>query len=104
MAETIRPFSCGSQYGDWTASNCERCTKDYDEAARDWRCDIQKAISGAYLDDGRISLEIADRMGYTKSHAAFKAGESAPPYVWPCKEWEPTEKWKAEYVAGKDGD
>ena len=51
-------------------------------------CPILYAIGVAYMDDGCVTEDIAQRMGYT----AHK-GE----YNWMCTEWQPTEEWKAEY-------
>lgn len=85
MSDRAYPFSNGSQYMDWKSSNCEAnegCHKRYDEKAQDWRCDIERAIDNAYMDDGTIDREMAVRMGMP--------GDSN--YVWPCPERDP--KWK----------
>jgi hypothetical protein len=69
MSERMRPFSCGSEMGDWDTRNCQNChlTGYYrDQAHRNdwvWRCDIQRAIGEAYLGDGTISADISRRMG-----------------------------------------
>lgn len=39
----VRPFSCGTQMLDWTASNCERCVKH--DLATNSKCEIDKAIT-----------------------------------------------------------
>lgn len=85
----VRPFSCGSQCADFKGSNCDRCTKGYDEVAGGWKCQIEEAIDAAWLDDGTVSLDIAARMGFTPG----------PPfaYVWPCKEVDWTPEWRAEW-------
>lgn len=78
-SETIRPFHSGSHFGDWCASNCSTCTKAPPEADYDsMPCEIEKALSLAYMTDGRIPLLIADRMGH---------GEGR--YGWPCLAHDP---------------
>jgi len=57
------PFYCGSQKMDWHCYNCSNCTKGYDDEARAWRCDLEKAIDNAFMGDGSVSAEIAKRMG-----------------------------------------
>ena len=91
----MRPFWCGGQYGDWKASNCERCTKGIDNVCPDndsaWpTCEIEAALVEAYCSSGEISDEIAQRMG--RNDAANLS------YGWPCGEVEWTEEWKAEYL------
>lgn len=78
--ETIRPFTCGSQFGDWTASNCSSCTKAAppDATYDSMPCEIEKALTLAYLLDGRIPLPIADRMGHGGGR-----------YGWPCLAHDP---------------
>ena len=78
----VRPFHCGSQYADWEASNCERCTQEVS-------CDIRRTLLWAYFDDGYVPEEIGRRMGYD--------GSAPLRYSWPCSEVEWTEEWKAEY-------
>ncbi len=83
----VRPFYCGTQMGDWTARNCERCVKGWrHEHGSDIRCDIDGAIAVGYIGDGTVSAEIARRMGYVK--------ESPPAYTWDCLERELTSKQK----------
>lgn len=88
--DRFRPFHCGTQFGDWTMSNCDRCklgasptAQSFDEIA----CDIERALAKAYMLDGTVSRRIADRMG---------AIEHDGHYTWMCGEWDPTEEWKAE--------
>lgn len=66
----VKPFSSGSQFDDWEASNCHKC-KYYELG----NCDIALALIFAYWDDGTVSQEIANRMGYVKDK-----------YVWQCTE------------------
>jgi hypothetical protein len=89
MSDKVYIFSCGTQYADWVGSNCERCTK-YD--ANDLpTCEIDEAIGMAYMDDGKVTEEIAIRAGYTE--------ENHLRYVWPCSEVEWIEE--SEYAAKK---
>lgn len=85
---SIRPFDSGTQFQDWTASNCDRCTKGSHRLEEDeWPdCPIESALVYALFGDGSITQEFADRMGYKQFY-----------YGWKCGEFEPTEEWKAEY-------
>jgi hypothetical protein len=83
MAEEVRPFSCGSQYGDWRSRNCDRCIKSYDNQNPQPKngmgpCDIDNAIGIAYIGSGSVTHEIAKRMGYDDPCA----------YGWDCPERE----------------
>jgi len=84
MSDTIIPFYCGSQYGDWSDANCCRCRKGYneDKPAEQGRCDIEWALIEACVGDGRIPLPIAERMG---------ALENRGRYGWQCGEFEEKE-------------
>jgi hypothetical protein len=83
----MRPFSCGTQFGDWEGANCCRCKKGAPDGS--WAtCPIQAALIEAYLGDGEISDEIADRMGRANGR-----------YNWPCGEVEWTEEWKSEWLS-----
>ncbi len=75
----IRPFSCGSQYGDWNSSNCDQCKKGAKEPDNEIKCELQNALVYAYFDDGTISKKIAKRIGYFKNHGK---------YIWECPERE----------------
>ena len=79
----IYPFSYGTQYGDWVGSNCERCKKFKG-------CNILQAIDFAFLDDGSVEEQIANRMGYFLNEGK---------YCWMCPEVEWTEEWKAKVLA-----
>ncbi len=80
------PFSNGSQYIDWCNSNCCRCDKSWNNGGA-WLCDIEKALSYAAIDDGKVSDEIGKRMGFTDPLE----------YVWMCPEVE----WTAEWIKEK---
>jgi hypothetical protein len=84
---SVCPFSTGSQYRDWQASNCERCTKFDPNKCDPKRCEIDFALALAYMGEGYISPEIAVRMGYDPVK-----------YSWPCGEVEWTEAWKEEFT------
>ena len=92
MTEQIRPFSSGSQYRDWQSSNCERCKK-FPLHVNPEKCEIDYAIIVAHLDDGTVSVEIAQRMGYYDNRGS---------YVWKCPEVEWTEEWKKEFLSRKE--
>lgn len=63
---------------DWKCYNCDFCTKRYDESVRAWRCDLEKKIDEAYMDDGSVSAETAKRMGEP---------EDCRVYNWRCPEF-----------------
>ena len=92
MPKQIRPFSNGSQYADWEASNCGRCKKAVGDGDEGYPCEIQKALDYACVGTGKILLEIWDRMGHDEGN-----------YIWQCGEVDWTEEWKAEYLAAKGG-
>lgn len=85
--EEVRPFSCGSQYGDWRSRNCYRCVKSYENTKPEPKdgmgpCDIDNAVGMAYIGSGSVTPEIAKRMGYS--------GENEGAYGWDCPERELT--------------
>jgi hypothetical protein len=61
---SVRPFSTGSQYADWTDKNCANCWKAVKSSKR-FNCSIEKELGKAYWDNGEIPDEIAARMGAT---------------------------------------
>ncbi len=91
--ERHRPFSCGSQFGDWQNSNCCRCTKFNPEGLGD--CEIDKALLHAMFEDGSVSTEIAERMGYLDNSPPRQDGFS---YNWQCKEVDWTQEWREEFA------
>jgi hypothetical protein len=84
-------FASGAQFDDWQASNCERCTKgSWALGPEDWpTCEVESALFGALVGDGRVSGDIARRAGY----------QGAERYVWCCGEVDWTEAWKHECLA-----
>jgi len=90
-----RPFSSGSQYDDWTSSNCDRCTKGYHlQPDGEWpNCKIEGALLKAYFGSGEIDDEIAELMGYNSVEQ--------PAYGWKCNEYDATPdyiaQWKREH-------
>ncbi len=68
----IYVFSNGSQDGDWITANCQKCIKSHADCSA---CDIELALTCAYFDDGTVSKEIADRMGYEPLVYNLKCGE-----------------------------
>lgn len=83
MSEEVRPFSCGTQYGDWRDRNCWQCRKSYDSTEPKPKdgmgpCEIDNALGLAYLGSGSVTKEIGKRMGYDNPLA----------YSWECPEKE----------------
>jgi len=65
----VHPFSSGTEYMDWRARNCERCSKDYDPAkdtdgVGQGLCDIETTLSLAAIGEGTISDDIAVRLKF----------------------------------------
>lgn len=91
--EQVRPFSNGSQYGDWRDRNCYRCTKSYERMEPKPKdgmgpCAIDNAVGLAYIGSGSVTPEIAKRMGF----------EGGGVYGWDCPERElaPEKKEQAQ--------
>ena len=72
----VSPFSCGTQFADWIDRNCMRCIK-YNPEEATGECEIDDALISAYLGDGEVTEEIAERMGYRSA---------ANLYTWDCPE------------------
>lgn len=80
--DRVYVFDSGTQYADW-CENCAGCSKALppDPPWPDvWPCEIEQAISGAAVGDGKVPLPIADRMGATANKGR---------YGWGCPEREP---------------
>lgn len=91
MGTMIRPFSNGTQYMDWLASNCERCKKATWDLVENFKCDLQEALDMACIGTGEITNEQSKRIGINEN--------TKNSYVWPCSEVEWTKEWKSEYLA-----
>ncbi|MBK8990137.1 MAG: hypothetical protein IPM39_29420 [Chloroflexi bacterium] len=77
----VRPFSNGSQYGDWLAMNCMECAKGIDNVSTPgtWpTCEIEAALTLAYASDGYVEPDIATRMDHNGPERL---------YVWRCGEY-----------------
>lgn len=89
MSEKFYPFSNGSQYNDWQDSNCERCKKFDQDQADPSKCEIDFEIGKAYLGDGSVSKDIANRIGFFDHQRS---------YVWKCPEVDWTDEWINECI------
>ncbi len=88
---TTRPFSNGTQFQDWQASNCDRCTEGAGVCLEpgQWpTCEIEAALVEAACTDGKVTAEIAKRAGV--------CDETRLSYVWMCPSVVWTEEWKRE--------
>lgn len=74
-------FSNGTQFTDWEARNCMECIKSSSHADGD--CDIDEALTLACCGDGKVSGEIAERMGLLDNTPPRQEGFS---YTWDCPE------------------
>jgi len=90
MSKKVYIFSNGTQFSDWQASNCARCTKSAsmpeNEDIFPLLCEIESALYDADFDNGMVTEEIMNRSGYESGR-----------YVWCCNEVDWTEEWKNEY-------
>lgn len=76
MTDRIHLFANGTQYMDWTANNCDRCTKAGDPSeSGSSTCPLFEAIYDAAADDGTVSAEVARRLGTSADDTR---------YVWRC--------------------
>ncbi len=82
MSDRVYPVSCGTQYGDWTDSNCRQCIKgaDIDNPPAVCPCDLEQALLVACFDDGTVGVEIGTRMGAVQNKGC---------YGWECPERQP---------------
>jgi len=58
-----RPFSCGTEYGDWVENNCRRCALGRSEHTP--VCEIDHALLMAMFGRGVIPERIGERLGTT---------------------------------------
>lgn len=87
VAARTSPFANGSEFGDWCASNCDKCAKAADpDSGRASTCSIFDALHEAFFSDGTVSEEIAERMGSLDHRPPRAAGFY---YGWPCPEHDP---------------
>ncbi len=77
MKERVIIFSNGTQYMQWNARNCDRCSKvtfnKFHEPVS--TCPLWNAIADSMCDDGDFTPEMAKRLGH-------KSGA----YTWDCPE------------------
>ncbi len=84
--DRVRPFSCGSQYADWVAANCEECAKAsewYRDGKPAFTCDLEAALSHASIGDGTVDADTARRIALP----VREVGRPGP-YCWRCGEWQ----------------
>jgi hypothetical protein len=78
MSDQVYLFANGTQYMDWSASNCDKCAKAGDPGeAGSSMCDLFEAIHDAACMDGTVTPAVATRLG--KHHSLV--------HVWPCPEF-----------------
>ena len=73
----IQPFGNGEEYLYWRLKNCDQCKKDVELIDDEYitHCDIEEAITWGSVTDGKIGMDIYERMGL--------------PDKWDCPEREP---------------
>jgi hypothetical protein len=90
MSERKQLFSNGSQYCDWTESNCDRCAKSSDWLQEHMTCDLQEEMADASSNDGTVTEKIYKRLGADSGN-----------YVWMCPEVEWTKEWMDKVKRGE---
>ena len=78
MTEKYRPFSTGSQYGDWSGRNCDSCKKGFNRKKDVFRCEWEMVLCRAYIYDGQVTEEVAKAIGYFGNEEC---------YIWECPGW-----------------
>lgn len=69
MSESVRPFSNGTEFMDWTASNCDQCIAQGDpnvsplESVPHDACVLEAALGIAYCGNGMIGKRAAELIG-----------------------------------------
>lgn len=89
MPNLMRPFDSGTQFADWTSSNCDRCNASCHEPGEWPTCEIESALVYAFFDEGAVSDDIAARMGINE--------ETEGKYVWMCGEVDWADEWMKEH-------
>lgn len=86
MEERVIPFSNGTEYQCWNDYNCARCKKyNVDDSGMvvEPVCQIDEALLESMFGDGKISKEMADRMGLEN-----RRSENGGFYLyWRCNEF-----------------
>lgn len=72
----IRPFIKGSDAADWTAKNCDICTKQFRHDQGQYHCQWQRELTIAFQTTGGISDKCATAIGITPATGGF--------YTWDC--------------------
>ena len=76
----IFPFANGTQYLDWDHVNCFHCKKATINSSKILDCQIEQSLVNACFEDGSVTEDIANRMGYKD--------ETPPLHIWQCGEFE----------------
>ncbi len=81
MTKEITPFSNGTEFMWWTDRNCDHCQRYENESTKieDAGCPLIFSIELASVTDGKITLDIAQRIGLDSNNRLSTF----------CKEFEP---------------
>jgi hypothetical protein len=90
----MRLFDCGSQFADWCASNCDRCSKHNEE--NQLNCYLERELWYAYYGNGEICDSLGERLGGVAYNGYF---------LWVCPEADyedhetemAAERWKVSH-------
>ena len=79
-----RPFANGYEYCAWERVNCGRCRLQLSTPEGEpVPCEIVDALAAARWDDGTVTAEIAERMGYLDNSPPRAKGFTL---AWDCPE------------------
>lgn len=68
----VRPFWSGTHFGDWEDRNCNKCTKSFATTQKEGGCELDSALLLAYWDDGTLSVDHANRIGFDDSDGTHR--------------------------------
>ena len=97
MTDKHYPFHCGTQYADWSDSNCGKCAKGGDYRKQSFSappsCDLECTLGTALFGDGSVPIEAYDRLfGPITMNRHLE-------YRWVCGEFEPMDWETAKKAA-----
>ena len=78
MAKKYKPFSTRDFFSEWSSRNCGTCKKGWEERRLIFRCEWQRALNVAMVDDGQITEEVARAIGLLDNKGCT---------IWECPGW-----------------
>lgn len=78
MAKKYKPFRTTQRCREWLLKNCGSCKRGWEERRLIFRCEWERALYVAMVDDGQITEELARAIGYLDSERCD---------LWECPSW-----------------